>query len=262
MDSKKEDEGRSEINSLDGILLRVDAIEEAVEINSANTEGFMRKMSTLLEEHIRKMEQRYTSSFGIVSAEIATANNNTVRVETNLTTRIVELERILRDGGTQGNFVPSLPLIKEMVNGAAAVLQVNVEAINRSTSSELKTLEEKVHSLQDRFEETERAQTVSPLGPGCLYDRVNVLEDMLHSMQNQQRLNSIHRTWFKRWRSTWSHSFAPWDRACYAAHWGRGALCVLAASLLACIFFFGLFTCLVVWLFSSLCFRLCNLHTK
>ena len=190
MDSRKKDEEISEVNSLDGILLRVDAIEEAVEVNSANSEDFMRRISALLEEHISKMEQRYTSSFGVVSADIATANNNTVRVETDLTTRIVELERNLSDKGTQGDFVPSLPLIQEMVNEAAAVLQVNVEAINRSTTSELKSLEEKVHSLQDRFEETERAQTVPPLGPGRLYDRVNILEDMLHSMQNQQRLDS------------------------------------------------------------------------
>ena len=97
MDSRKKDEEISEVNSLDGILLRVDAIEEAVEVNSANSEDFMRRISALLEEHISKMEQRYTSSFGMVSADIATANNNTERVETDLTTRIVELERNLRD---------------------------------------------------------------------------------------------------------------------------------------------------------------------
>ena len=189
MDSKK-DEEKSEANSLDGILLRVDAIEEAVEVNSANTEDFMRRISDLLTEHMSKMEERYNSSFATVSADITRANNNTARVETDLITRIEEVERDLRNRGTQGDFVPSPPLIQEMVNEAAAALQVSVEAINSSTTNELKSLEEKVHTLQDRFEETERAQTVPPMGPGRLHDRVNVLEDLLHAMQNRQRLDS------------------------------------------------------------------------
>ena len=80
MDSKK-DEKKSEASSLDGILLRVDAIEEAVEVNCANTEDFMRRISDLLIEHMSKMEERYNSSFVTVSADITRANNNTARVE-------------------------------------------------------------------------------------------------------------------------------------------------------------------------------------
>ena len=191
MDSKRDDEESSATSSLDAINTRVDAIENSVEVNNANTEDFMRRMGALLEGHMMRMEERYAAAFGTLSGDIATANNNTTRVEAELTSRIQELETTLGDNrGTQGNLVPSLPLIQEMVNGAAAALQISVEAINNSTSSEVKALQDKFLFLQERFEETERSERVPPRGPGHLHDRVNLLEDMLHSLQNQQRLDS------------------------------------------------------------------------
>ena len=77
-----------------------------------------------------------------------------------------------------------------MVKGAANVRQISVEAMNNSTSCEVKALKDKLHYLQERFEETESSERVPLRGHGRLDDRVNVLEDLLHSLQNQQRLNS------------------------------------------------------------------------
>ena len=177
MDSKRDDEESSATSSLDAINTRVDAFENSVEVNNANTEDFMRRMGALLEGHMMRMEERYAAAFGTLSGDIATANNNTTRVEAELTSRIQELETTLGDNrGTQGNLVPSLPLIQEMVNGAAAALQISVEAINNSTSSEVKALQDKFLFLQERFEETERSERVPPRGPGHLQDTFFFLE--------------------------------------------------------------------------------------